>query len=93
MRKQLEQALEDLNGLVRHFRLAQAYLNRNRKIGKDFRTLGSDWVRITHGAKNPLVIGLGGVEGNDRRTKEASWDLWKSWDYGRVLRAKSQKFT
>ena len=36
---------------------------RNRATSKNFLILGSDWTRITHNAKNPLVIGLGGIDG------------------------------
>ena len=63
-REKFENVLNDLAGLERHFRLAQVYLARDRQIAKDFhKGLGSEWVRLTHDAKNPLVIGLGGTEG------------------------------
>ena len=63
LRSKVESALKDLVSLERHFRLAKAYRNRNRAIAKNFEVLGSDWTRITHDAKNPLVIGLGGIDG------------------------------
>ena len=54
--------MQDLVSLKRHFRLQRLYLQRYRKIAKNFRkALGREWVQITHDAKNPLVIGDGGV--------------------------------
>ena len=62
--ERFKKVLCDLVGLERHFRLAQVYLKRDRLIAKDFhKGLGSEWVRLTHDAKNPLVIGLGGTDG------------------------------
>ena len=53
--------LKSLSSLERHFRLARTYLDRNRAISKNFpKALGKNWVRLTHDAKNPLVIGKGG---------------------------------
>ena len=63
LRKEVEGVLKDLVALERHFRLAKSYQSRNLAIAKNFKVLGSDWTRITHDAKNPLVIGLGGIDG------------------------------
>ena len=63
LRSEIDGHLVHLKSLERHFRLAAAYLKRNRAIQKDFnKALGPQWIRITHDAKNPLVIGLGGLE-------------------------------
>ena len=64
LRASVEETISNLTSLERHFRLANAYKKRNRAIHNDFnKTLGPQWVRITNDAKNPLVIGLGGVGG------------------------------
>ena len=40
-----------------------AYLERQRAISNNFdKVLGRDWIRITNDAKNPLVIGKGGID-------------------------------
>ena len=63
LRSGIDGHLVHLSSLERHFHLAKAYLKRNRAILKDFnKALGPQWIRITHDAKNPLVIGLGGLE-------------------------------
>ena len=60
-RKTIDSMLKSLTSLERHFRLARTVLDRNRAISKNFpKTLGKNWVRLTHDAKNPLVIGKGG---------------------------------
>ena len=66
MAKKLAKHAEALEGLERHFRLALTIEKRNKLITDDFKAkgaLGKDWVRLTHDAKNPLVIGLGGRDG------------------------------
>ena len=56
-RKEIDNMLKSLSSLERHFRLARTYLDRNRAISKNFpKALGKNWVRLTHDAKNPLVI-------------------------------------
>ena len=63
LRAEIDETLTKLTSRERHFRLADAYLKRGRAISKDFnKVLGPEWVRITNDAKNPLVIGLGGME-------------------------------
>ena len=63
LRAEVQDTLPNLTFLERHFTVANAYKKRNRAIRNDFnKALGPQWVRITHDAKNPLLIGLGGVE-------------------------------
>ena len=63
LRAAIDKNLKDLTSLERHFRLAMAYLKRARGIQNDFnKALGPEWLRITNDAKNPLVIGKGGLE-------------------------------
>ena len=63
LRAEIDKHLVHLTSLERHFRLAMAYLKRGRAIQKDFnKALGPQWIRITNDAKNPLVIGKGGLE-------------------------------
>ena len=64
LKEKLKSTIAELNDLEKHFRLQKIYLRRNQAIDKDFKkVLGSNCVRITHDAKNPLVIGLGGPDG------------------------------
>ena len=63
LRAEIDKNLVNLTSLERHFRLAMAYLKRGRSIENDFnKVFGPEWLRITNDAKNPLVIGRGGLE-------------------------------
>ena len=60
----MKTTIAELNDLEKHFRLQKLYLRRNQAIDRDIKkVLGKNCVRITHDAKNPLVIGLGGPDG------------------------------
>ena len=60
----MKSTIAELNDLEKHFRLQHLYLKRNQAIDRDIKkVLGNNCVRITHDAKNPLVIGLGGPGG------------------------------
>ena len=71
LREKMELTISELTDLESHFRLQLLYLRRNQAIDKDFRKiLGKNCVRITHDAKNPLVIGKGGpgeIETNQQK--------------------------